>query len=67
MKANQGRKDAPTTVVSSGSREAVETAIGGSKGNRSSTWESVVKKDWRRIQQWDEVTDTEEAEKRANG
>lgn len=65
MKTNQSRKGAPTAVVSSSSREAVETAIGGSKGDRSSTWESVVKDDWKRIRQWDEITETEEVKRRA--
>lgn len=67
MNANQSRKGTPTTVVSSGSREAVETAIVGSKGNRSTTWESVVKDDLTKIRQWDEFIETENAKKRASG
>lgn len=39
----------------SGSREAVEAAIGASKGSRTATWESSVRGILGKIPQWEEA------------
>lgn len=54
-----------STSSSAGSRDAVETAIGISKGNRFTTWESVVRGSWNGIKQWDSSDESHEPEKRA--
>lgn len=49
-----------TSTSTGGSRDAVETAIGISKGSRSSTWESNVRSSWDGIKQWDHAIPKEQ-------
>lgn len=64
MKTQDSRKQNPG--LTTGTREAVEAAIGLSKGNRASTWEKAIKGAHGKIPQWEDVVD-DRPKKRATG
>ena len=53
------------TGLMAGSREAVEAAIGASKGSRTTTWESSVRGILGKIAQWDEASQEKKTDDKA--
>lgn len=55
------KSSASVTPVSTGTRDAVESAIDFSKGNKFATWEESVDKNLSKITKWEEQPKRESA------
>jgi hypothetical protein len=58
-------RDHATDIVRSESRQAVEEAIGVTKGDRTTTWESLVKSEARKRGNWDAASECDGTEKKS--